>query len=244
MRCKCDENTVPGQIVLDKILYDVDRAIDLYAVGNVDFGIPESRAAAYGYIAKAATKSSQKALLQSLPDPIIDDILKLIESLLIPSDPLWWDKVLEGLSDEQKKLIKEELCIQRGMESQWENLVKTMAPSCIGFGDIFGENGVVTKVIDDAIKDVVSSSGDSKCPPVDVSLPEHYELSLQKIAAAEILYPPSEESYRRPTPPAAGGPPSPPTLLSPPDTGVPEGRHPQPPKSAGTSKEEKQEKPK
>jgi hypothetical protein len=131
------------------------------------------------------------------------------------------------------------------MESQWENLVKTMAPSCIGFGDIFGENGVVTKVIDEAIDDVVSSPDiQEECLPVDVSLPEHYELSLQNIAANILQSKPSGESSTRSTPPAAGGPPSPPTLLSPPDTGVPEGRHPQPPKSAGTSKEEKQEKPK
>jgi hypothetical protein len=36
--------------LLDKILYDVDRAIDLYAVGRFDFGPPERRAAAYGYL--------------------------------------------------------------------------------------------------------------------------------------------------------------------------------------------------
>jgi hypothetical protein len=36
------------QILLDKILYDVDRAIDLYAVGTADFGEPEQRASAYG----------------------------------------------------------------------------------------------------------------------------------------------------------------------------------------------------
>lgn len=40
------------QVVLDKVLYDVDRAIDLYAVGTKDFGEPEKRASAYGDIIK------------------------------------------------------------------------------------------------------------------------------------------------------------------------------------------------
>ena len=38
------------QIILDKILYDVDRAIDLYTLGRENFGEPEQRAAAYGYM--------------------------------------------------------------------------------------------------------------------------------------------------------------------------------------------------
>jgi hypothetical protein len=41
------------QVLLDKILYDVDRAIDLYAVGTDDFGDPEQRAATYHYIIRA-----------------------------------------------------------------------------------------------------------------------------------------------------------------------------------------------
>ncbi|MGH6636510.1 MAG: hypothetical protein ACRED0_10405 [Gammaproteobacteria bacterium] len=50
MRCECGLEQVKCQIILDKILYDVDRAIDLYAVGKDDFGQAERRAAAYGYV--------------------------------------------------------------------------------------------------------------------------------------------------------------------------------------------------
>lgn len=52
-QCGCDADSVKCQIVLDKILYDVDRAIDLYAVGQIDFGEPERRAGAYGYVIAA-----------------------------------------------------------------------------------------------------------------------------------------------------------------------------------------------
>lgn len=48
--CVCSEQNVHAQIVLDKILYDVDRAIDLYCVGDADLGLPEVRAAAYSHL--------------------------------------------------------------------------------------------------------------------------------------------------------------------------------------------------
>jgi hypothetical protein len=50
LRCNCTDETVRCQIILDKILYDVDRAIDLYALGNDNFGEPERRSAAYGFL--------------------------------------------------------------------------------------------------------------------------------------------------------------------------------------------------
>jgi hypothetical protein len=48
--CDCDAITVRSQIVLDKLLYDIDRAIDYYCVGDADLGLPETRAAAYSYL--------------------------------------------------------------------------------------------------------------------------------------------------------------------------------------------------
>lgn len=37
-------------VLLDKVLYDIDRSIDLYALGFVDFGTAERRASAYAYL--------------------------------------------------------------------------------------------------------------------------------------------------------------------------------------------------
>ena len=48
--CACDDTTVLAQIVLDKVLYDVDRSIDFYCVGDADLGLPEVRAAAVGHM--------------------------------------------------------------------------------------------------------------------------------------------------------------------------------------------------
>jgi len=52
-QCVCDENSVRSQIVLDKVLYDVDRAIDYYCVGEADLGLPEVRAAAFSHLIDA-----------------------------------------------------------------------------------------------------------------------------------------------------------------------------------------------
>lgn len=51
--------------LLDKLLYDTDRAIDLYALGFSNFGQTERRAAAYGYLVDAALA----ALPRSATDP-------------------------------------------------------------------------------------------------------------------------------------------------------------------------------
>lgn len=53
LSCGCDDTRVRCQIALDKILYDIDRSIDLYSLGQFDFGIPERRSAAYGYLIEA-----------------------------------------------------------------------------------------------------------------------------------------------------------------------------------------------
>lgn len=48
--CGCTADSILCQMVLDKVLYDIDRAIDLYAVGTQDKSNPEYRAVAYSYI--------------------------------------------------------------------------------------------------------------------------------------------------------------------------------------------------
>ena len=53
MGCGCGEDLVRCQIMLDKLLYDTDRAIDLYALSasSQGTGPAEQRAVAYGLIA-------------------------------------------------------------------------------------------------------------------------------------------------------------------------------------------------
>ena len=53
--CGCGGDDLKCQVQLDKVLYDVDRAIDLYAQGSgipPTFGVEEQRASVYGLIAR------------------------------------------------------------------------------------------------------------------------------------------------------------------------------------------------
>jgi hypothetical protein len=64
-------------ILLDKVLYDVDRSIDLYALGNTGFGLPERRASAYSYLI-------QQVINDLDVDNSLNDILKELSNLLAP----------------------------------------------------------------------------------------------------------------------------------------------------------------
>jgi hypothetical protein len=79
--CECGEVRVTCQIIFDKVLYDVDRAIDLYALGVDEFGEPEQRAAAYGYVINAVLTSSCGT------PPNAD--LELVDVLAMLRDTLW-----------------------------------------------------------------------------------------------------------------------------------------------------------
>lgn len=52
-QCVCDRATLLSQIVLDKVLHDLDRAIDFYCVGDSDLGVPEVRAASVSHLIDA-----------------------------------------------------------------------------------------------------------------------------------------------------------------------------------------------
>ncbi len=67
LQCGCSPENIRCQIVLDKILYDVDRAIDLYALGKDDFGEPERRAAAYSFVIQQFIENS--GLVNPTPRP-------------------------------------------------------------------------------------------------------------------------------------------------------------------------------
>jgi hypothetical protein len=70
-------------------------------------------------------------------------------------------------------LVNQELDIQKLMEEQWENLVKTMAPSCIQFN-----TKDLTDMIDTAKKRTTNKPQELKT----VALPPNYEESLKIVA--------------------------------------------------------------
>lgn len=204
MRCDCAEETVRCQIALDKVLYDVDRAIDLYAVGNVDLGEPEQRAAGYSYMIDAVLvlgvkegQVQQQSLLGECgtKEPIkatIMSIQALLRPIALSNEKSFWDSsadkfdagidnVTEGKpTSDLYKLMHRELCSQYQVENNWQQLIATMAPNCISSRNIFGEDGVLRKLTRTAINKMLGLESDElnnpvTCPSFLPTIPFNFE---------------------------------------------------------------------
>lgn len=202
--CGCGYDAVRCQLMLDKILYDVDRAIDLYVLGTdpEGKGEPEQRAAAYGVVIHSFLhtilgtsntpdcNSGYPACANTVcveTDSALDVLLRaeLRDKL--------WESV--GLSSSNDAItlpapppdtavldrLHQQLCIQKDGELQWESLLNTMAPSCLHPG----EDALKTtqELINDAIGRVEDlGTSDEQCPPFGITIPPHFETSLDSLA--------------------------------------------------------------
>ena len=84
--CDCSVDRVRCQVMLDKILYDVDRAIDLYTLG-IDpegDGEPEHRAAAYAVVIdQFLTNAALSPTLCVTANSTLEDVLEELRSKLL-----------------------------------------------------------------------------------------------------------------------------------------------------------------
>lgn len=71
MQCACEPDRVLAQVVLDGVLYELDRAIDYYCVGSDDegFGVPEARASAFSLVIDALLPTTANYPLPDLGSP-------------------------------------------------------------------------------------------------------------------------------------------------------------------------------
>jgi hypothetical protein len=188
-QCGCDRQTVLYQVVLDKILYDIDRAIDLYAVGISDFGEPENRAVAYAFVVQAFLDTpigvpplpGRNYLNTNFSDLQIPNTLDQIFSQL---NPLGFIRSTDFVT-----VAHQELCIQLDQEARWQTLVQTLAPDCVPYGNIFALpddqgnvqiQGAVQIVINAAINLIGLPTSDP-CND-EIPIPQDGDTSLQLLA--------------------------------------------------------------
>ncbi|MBD0337252.1 MAG: hypothetical protein ICV62_17335 [Cyanobacteria bacterium Co-bin13] len=182
MQC-CGPHLIRSQIILDKLLYDLDRAIDLYALGTDEVGEPEIRAAAYSYLVDTFLDPDEVIDPDSLEDARLSAAfpsanLRQIQDLLRPSaeDNIakrFWEITLEDFDEllGNTDIRTQELCVQRQMESRWKQLLQTMAPNCANLEGIL-------KVVDRLISDTISDlGGDPEACDVSILLPPTPETS-------------------------------------------------------------------
>jgi hypothetical protein len=222
MRCDCDEAAALCQILLDKALYDIDRAIDLYAVGRDDLGQPELRAAAYSYLLDALLMTSSCAGAATNPpqpgDPspagfpapaaglpgnraLLRNTLVTLSCLLRPKagtpQLADWDtsvtdfensrqanQLIDGSVFRFTDVLHQELCLQRDGEQRWEQLVRQMAPNCIGASRVFGPGGEMGVLLGNAMTLLAAGASNvaTNCDLRGPNIPAHIETSLDVIA--------------------------------------------------------------
>jgi hypothetical protein len=181
LRCDCSPAAVQCQVLLDKVLYDIDRAIDLYALGQHDLGLPEIRAAAYSYIIDDALREEQEPGSFTYA-AALRTTLRALSGWLRPKhdqfDPAtgafvasfaaqradWGldpdafellrtrNETITGSTFHFTDLMHQELCLQREAELRWELLVRQMAPNCIPPGELVGADGGLVVMIENAME--------------------------------------------------------------------------------------------
>jgi hypothetical protein len=184
----CNCNNVTTQLMLDKTLFDVDRAIDLYCLGsdvNGD-GDPERRAAAYGAVILALAR---RTFTDVLKDTQYRTLRATLEEITLE---LQWptalpvfvnDPVLKAQRLRIGTLIHSEICQQRASEPRWARLVGKLAPACRQ--DLLADDAnPVIQLLDDAlylIDDKLGSQAIGACPAFDISIPPHLETSFDTL---------------------------------------------------------------
>lgn len=153
--CCMNGQAARWQALLDKVLYDVDRAIDLYSVGSDELGLPEIRAAAYGLLIGALSQLKLPPAVANTTD--IDaglrELLKQIGRTLVPETTnLDWESntainfetarvnyaAAPGTGREPLvDVLQQELCLGAKQDEQLAAICRQMSDGCNGFERLF-----------------------------------------------------------------------------------------------------------
>jgi hypothetical protein len=151
MDCTCTTEDVERQVVLDKSLYSLDRAIDLYALGRNEFEQPECRASAHAYVLLAAS-----AMLQMDADfgpsnfeakengnTILGLLMQGARALApLPPAANWSALPVPFTNRNNRTLREQELVLQKQIEDSWGPMLLAMSSGCVRLESIFADSGV------------------------------------------------------------------------------------------------------
>jgi hypothetical protein len=218
-RCACDD--ISCQVMLDKILYDIDRTIDMYAVGTIDLGLPEIRAASYSYLIDAflgLQTETGEPFCPALPANLVTTLNTLVSELRPLSDAQAdWDTTMTRF--EQRRInneavtgstfnftdvLHQELCLQLQSERRWEAMADQMSANCVPMSTLFGEEGALVVMLENAmqlvIDGIVPGIVNTDCGFDGPDIPAHFETSLDTIAQDRLRF----GGNPAPQPPAGG----------------------------------------
>lgn len=176
-QCLCDENSALTQIVLDKILCGLDRAIDYYCVGDEDLGVPEIRAAALRYLIGVVVDKSKRPPPISVSAPLAKNLVAVNELLRMRTRAA---KALNG--DDVAQVQHDELFLQRQTDVAWRPVVEQMTSGCTTANRVFDDCLAVLydKALADAGKAGRVTNPDVYEPPIPLSIEESLSKLLRK----------------------------------------------------------------
>jgi len=151
MDCDCRPEHVRLQVVADAILYGLDRVIDLYALGNTDFGRPECRASAYAYTIMAAlalpgnATTTRPTLIEQLAPDLEPVLISLVDSLAPFSNATDFNPqparpprnfselttFTEFRSQRNIESRSDEIGLHFSLEQKWLTLLQGLVQSCV-----------------------------------------------------------------------------------------------------------------
>lgn len=186
--CSCEEDDAKRIILFTKVIYDLDRAIDLYSFGTESTGTGEAeiRAGAFGALLQFA------APVIGAGSTRFTNAMTAVTALANPL--LQWKSFLtaSGISNEVKeqraKLMHGMLCLQLREEKASAKLVSSITPICRrdlieqvlkgqGIAQIIAQAQLdIAKVIDPA------ATVAPACPQVDLIIPADLETAVNWIA--------------------------------------------------------------
>jgi len=195
LECNCED--VECQLMLDKVLYDVDRAVDLYCLGSNTQGAgdPERRAAAFGAVSMALLAHPHGTCFGDDAGAADPRLANLHAALSEFAAEVQWPFAIPALPPfpteaevaERRRigtLIHSEICLQRASESRWARLVETLAPACRR--DLLTDaRNPVRALLQHALElidDEMDVDPAIACPTFEVTIPPNLETSLNTIA--------------------------------------------------------------
>jgi hypothetical protein len=209
--CSCDDDDSSDLIVAGKALFDIDRAIDLYALGTnlKGDGDAEIRAAAFGAVALAARKEIKKPGTSSErreTKQIRVALDAVATTLRWPRDtepgdppPVSILNILDlghNTVDPRVELLHEVLCAQARDEVRWTTLVASLAPMCQQ-ALLLGHRAPVARVLRKALGRIEERIGFFVDPVID----EHgveVEFKFGPCPSPDVRIPaPVETSHQR-----------------------------------------------
>lgn len=189
-RCTCDAPAVQAQIIGDRALHDIDRAIDLYCIGDRDLGLPEVRAAAYSYVVQAVAQfiGSQAGKI-AMPERLVDLLNETVAILRPVGDHAQWDdwsarEYQRNLDDPKARdwnasLLVQELSLQQTADEQLRTIVEQMTTNCLSSSDVF--TTCLGGLSEEAIG-LITRANWATYARMPLNIPNNYETSLDKMA--------------------------------------------------------------